>query len=50
MSDHGKFIEVQADVEGIKGVELPCGHKFDELCIAGWFTQKQNCPMCRKDC
>lgn len=26
-----------------------CGHRFHPSCIAEWFTQSVNCPMCRHD-
>jgi hypothetical protein len=28
---------------------LPCGHRFHKSCIAGWFKQKTNCPVCRRE-
>ena len=27
---------------------LPCGHKFHEDCIEGWFDKKEICPVCNK--
>lgn len=31
-------------------VALEChpAHRFHKKCIAGWFKQKRNCPLCRK--
>ncbi|KAG2453691.1 hypothetical protein HYH02_001903 [Chlamydomonas schloesseri] len=27
---------------------LTCGHMFCGICLAGWLSQKQSCPECRK--
>jgi TPR repeat protein len=31
------------------GVITPCGHRFHEACIGGWFTSHSTCPSCRRD-
>lgn len=33
-----------------KGVELPCGHVYDDVCIVEWFIETRGtgpCPVCR---
>ncbi|KAL0651605.1 hypothetical protein Bca4012_094296 [Brassica carinata] len=32
---------------GVNVVELPCGHEFDDACIAHWFETDHICPLCR---
>ncbi|KAJ0247802.1 F62 protein [Hirschfeldia incana] len=32
---------------GVEVVELPCGHEFDDACIAHWFATDHVCPLCR---
>jgi hypothetical protein len=29
-------------------VKLMCGHIFHGKCIETWYTQKNNCPLCRQ--
>jgi hypothetical protein len=35
--------------EGIDGLVLDCGHKFDLKCISEWFSTNLNCPTCRTE-
>lgn len=30
-------------------VRLPCDHYFHKPCINKWFTERNTCPICRKD-
>ncbi|KAF8112473.1 hypothetical protein N665_0064s0100 [Sinapis alba] len=47
VSDMSCTICLEEFKNGVNVVELPCGHEFDDACIAHWFATDHICPLCR---